>query len=262
MLSRFRFARWILAFTVLATGAYMTAPPARAQATIDPDARSVLTSMSGYLGGLKSFSVDYTAVDEVVTREGQKLQFLHSGTITVQRPDRLHAIRRGAAGVAELFLDGKHLILSSKDAGAYLQFDASSIDSAVDVVHNFGFDAPGADLLVSKPLDSSQTDMSSGVHVGMTYIDGVKVHQLAFRGTDVDWQLWVTDGDRRLPVRYVITTKGMSGAPEFTLQLTHWNTAPPTDPAQFTFVPTADAKKLDPTAVTVNATDDLVIKGK
>jgi hypothetical protein len=255
----------LLAKTVLVTAVAalcVLAPSARAQPAFDADSQSVLAAMSRYLGGLRSFSADYAAIDEVVTTEGQKLQFLHSGEVLVQRPNKLYVIRRGAAGVAEMFLDGKTLTLYVKNANAYLQLDASSIDSAIDTVHNIGFDAPGADLLVSKPLDPSTTDATSGAHVGMTFIDRGEVHQLAFRGTDVDWQLWVTAGDKPLPLRYVVTTKKMTGAPEFTLQLRNWNTAPQIDPAQFKFSPPAGAKKLDPASVTVNALGDLTLKGQ
>ena len=177
------------------------APSARAQPAFDADSQSVLAAVSQYLGGLQSFSVDYAAVDEVVTTEGHKLQFLHSGEVLAQRPNKLYVIRRGAAGDAEMFLDGKTLTLYVKNANAYLQLEASSIDSALHVVHDIGFDAPGADPLVSKPLDPSTTDVTSGAHIGMTFIDGTEVHQLAFRGADVDWQLWVTAGDKPLPLR-------------------------------------------------------------
>src|SRR5258708_28355531 len=81
------------------------APGARAQSTIDPDAQGVLVAMSNYLGGLKTFSVEFFAADEIVTPEGQKLQFLNSGQIAAQRPDKLYARRQGAAGTTELFLD-------------------------------------------------------------------------------------------------------------------------------------------------------------
>ena len=70
--------------------------------------------MSNYLGSLKSFSVEYAAADEVVTPAGEKLQFLNSGDITVQRPNKLYAIRKGAAGNSEIILDGKTLALFSK----------------------------------------------------------------------------------------------------------------------------------------------------
>ena len=67
-----------------------------------------------------------------------------------------------------------------------MKLDASSIDAAIAVLYKLGADAPGADLLASKPLDSSTTDTTSGAHVGMTFIDGIEVHQLAFRGADAD----------------------------------------------------------------------------
>ena len=123
-------------------------------------------------------------------------------------------------------------------------------------------DAPGADLLASKPLDSSTTDITSGAHVGMTFIDGIEVHQLAFRGADVDWQLWVMAGDKPRPLRYVITTKSISGAPQYTLELRNWKITPQIDPARFVFTPPQGAKQLDPASVTVNALGDLTIKGK
>ncbi len=218
--------------------------------------------MSNYLGGLKRFAVEYAASDEIVTPEGQKLQFLHSGEITIERPNRLHAVRKGAAGIAEIFLDGKKLFLYGKSANVYLQLDAATIDAAVNAVHKLGFDAPGADFLAAKPLDSSTTDTISGTHVGMTFVDGVEVHQLAFRGKDVDWQLWVTTGDKPLPVRYVVTTKWFTGSPQYTLDMRKWNTAPQTDAARFSFVPPAAARMLDPASVEVSAIGDIVIKGK
>jgi hypothetical protein len=257
-----RFSKTVLVSGVLGLCVFVLAPSARAQNAVTADARSVLAAMSNYLGGLQSFSVEYSSVDEVVTPKGQKLQFLHSGEIMVQRPDKLYAIRRGAAGSAEVFLDGKGLTLFAKNANGYLQIDAASIDAAIDAVHKIGFDAPGADLLASKPLDSSTTDITSGAYIGETFIDGVEVHQLAFRGANVDWQLWVTAGDKPLPLRYVITSKRVTGSPQYTLELRNWNTAPQIDPARFTFVAPQGAKKLDPTSVKVNAIGDMTIKGK
>jgi hypothetical protein len=255
---------FIKAVSVAAVGVFVLAlpPSAGAQNVVDADAQSVLASMSHYLGGLKNFAVEYAATDEIVTPQGQKLQFLHSGEMVVERPDKFFASRKGATGTAEMFLDGKSLTLFAQEANAYLQFDAPSISAAIDVVHKLGFDAPGADFLDPKPLDASTADITSGAHIGMTTIDGTEVHQLAFRGVDVDWQLWVTAGDKPLPLRYVITTKSVSGAPQYTLQLRNWNTAPQINSARFTFVPPEGARKLDPGSVSVNEIGDMTIKGK
>jgi hypothetical protein len=260
------FAFWLsrstLVSAIVGLCALASPPSARSQQAVDPDAQRVLAAMTDYLGGLKSFSLEYAAADEIVTPEGQKLQFLHSGELTMERPNRFHAVRKGAAGIAEIFLDGPKLFLYGKSLNAYLQLDASSVDAAIDVVHKLGFDAPGADFLASKPLDASTTDMIGGTHVGMTFVDGMEVHQLAFRGKDVDWQLWVTAGDKPLPVRYVVTTKWFTGSPHIILEMRKWDTAPQKEAAQFTFVKPQGATKLDPASVAVNGIGDMTIKGK
>ena len=130
------FTKAVLVYAAAGLCGVALAPSVRAEGAVDPDAQRVLTAMSNYLGALKSFSVEYSAVDEIVTPEGQKLQFLHSGEITVQRPDKLYVIRRGAAGIAEVFIDGHGLTLYGKQANTYLQLDASGIDAAIDAVHN------------------------------------------------------------------------------------------------------------------------------
>ena len=118
--------RRVAPLTALVLAWVLAAPAAPlAQGGMDADSRAVLAAMSAHLGGLRSFSVDYAAVDEVVTTDGQKLQFLHSGSLMAQRPDRMHAVRRGAAGTAELVLDGTSLVMFGRDANAYLRLPAS-----------------------------------------------------------------------------------------------------------------------------------------
>ena len=52
-------------------------------------------------------------------------------------------------------------------------------------------------------------DLGSGV------INGVECDYLAFRTEDVDWQIWVEDGERALPRKVVITFKDQPGYPQF-----------------------------------------------
>lgn len=220
--------------------------PIFAQDAIEADASTVLAEMSNYLGSLPRFSVDYDVGADIVSYEGQKLQFVSSGTVTVQRPDKLHASRKGAVADVELVLDGKMLSLFGNNLNAFYQVPAATIDEAIDILRNdVGFDAPGADLLVAKPLQQTETDATSGTHVGMTFFNGVKVHHLAFRGRDVDWQLWVSDGEKPLPVKYIITSKWVSASPEYSIVFRNWNTAPSIADRAFVFVPAKDAKRLE-----------------
>lgn len=238
----------ITAVTALASMAQVAT--AAAQAAIDADAKKILTAMSDYLGGQERFSVEFEADIDVLTKNGQKLKFISTGDIVAERPGKFHGSRKGAAADVEIILDGSSVTIYGKRLNAYAQFPATTIQEAVDLIRSeIGFDAPGADLLLENPLNNESTDTTSGEHVGMTEIGGVSVHHLAFRGEGVDWQVWVQDGDAPLPLRYVITSKWMTGAPEFSLQLSNWNTSPSVDPNMFSFSPPSDARKLSSFAV-------------
>jgi hypothetical protein len=212
---------------------------------LDEDAQTILTAMKDYLAGLQTFSAHFEADVDVVTFDGEKLKFTSSGELVVERPDKLHVKRHGAFVASEFIVDGTNLSIYVEALEGYIQFPATSIDEAVVVLRdNTGFEAPGADLLLSDPLNTEATDIKSGAHVGMATIDGVLTHHLAFRNAQVDWQLWVQDGDQPLPVKYVITSKWVTGAPEYVLNLSNWNLSPSIDPALFTFTPPEGAKEL------------------
>jgi hypothetical protein len=61
----------------------------------------------------------------------------------------------------------------------------------------------------------------------------------------VDWQIWIEDGERPLPRRYLITTKWMTGAPQFGVELNDWNVSPQIDDKTFVFEAPAGARKVD-----------------
>ncbi len=59
--------------------------------------------------------------------------------------------------------------------------------------------------------------VSSGYY-GTAYVGGIECHYLSFRSTKVDLQLWVKVGDEPLPMKYVITSKWITGAPQYSVQ--------------------------------------------
>lgn len=219
-------------------------------AMLDQDTTKILTDMSLYMSTLTAFTVDYDASTDVTTPHGQKLKLARSGGISVNRPGQFRVTSHGAMADMEFILDGAQLTLYGKRVNGYLQLPATTIDEGIEVVRDqIGFDVPGADLFSNAPLDSKATDLRSGVHVGMTTIGGETVHHLAFRGDAVDWQLWVKDGDAPMPVKYVITSKLLAGAPEYSVLLSNWNITPQTDAASFTFTPPSGAVELTSIAI-------------
>ncbi len=220
--------------------------PAQSQ-TLDPQATEVLQFMSDYLARTKAFSVNADVDFEVMARTGQKLQFSSYATVVMQRPTGLHIQRRGPLADAEIFFNGSQISLFGRRINAYTQFPLSgTIDDAIRTVETeTGLPFPGADLLFSNPYAVLSEGVESSTYLGTAYIDGVEVHHLAFRGADVDWQLWVQTGDRPLPMKYVITTKWLTGAPQYEIRLRDWNTNPQIATDRFTFTAPAGASQLE-----------------
>ena len=233
-------------FTALAC-AFIVAPGAHAQ-----DAAKILKAMSDYVTAQKSISISFDSDIEVVTSDLQKIQFTSSGQVLLNRPDKIRVTRTGGYADVELVFDGKTVTLLGKNVNAFAQADApGTVDQLIDGIRDqYNVSMPGADLLLSRVYDELTTDVLDAKHIGQGVIDGVDCEHLAFRGPDVDWQLWVETGARPIPHKYVITSKHVTGAPQYTLRVKEWKTDAPAGADAFVFKPPADAKKVEFAALT------------
>lgn len=241
-------------------GMALTVSAASAESTIEPAADALLRGMTDELKGLKSFTADYDVDNEIITKEGQKIQFSASGKIAVTRGAGFMITRQGPYANAQMTFDGKVISLYGKDLNVYAQLESPgpSFEEAVEEFHAAtGLDAAGADLLAADPYARFTEDVVEGHVVGIAYIDGQKCEHLAFRTDTVDWQIWISTGERKLPVKYVITTKWVTGAPQYTLRLKNWDTGN-VDAKLFAFKPPADAKKIE--EIRADAIGDLTLE--
>jgi len=224
-------------------------PPATAQPSreIDPQADKALRQMSDYISSLRSFRVQSTATDEVVLRSGEKRQQVSQSRITVERPNKVRSDRVGPRGDLVFRYDGKIFSLVGNRTGYYATAPAPpTIDAAVTALRSrLGLEIPAADLLLIKPYESLMEDTRSGSYVGIEPIEGVATHHLAFRGSEVDWQIWIQDGPQPLPRRFVITSKNEPGQPEFTVELSHWEPQMQVAGNTFTFQPPPGGTRID-----------------
>jgi hypothetical protein len=227
---------------------------------INPDADEILKSMSNFLAGTKAFSVSADISNEVITQQGQKLQLNAHSNALIDRPSHFHATRQGRFSDAELFYDGNKLSLYGKTLNAYVQKEvAGTIDDAINTLErDAGFSMPGADLLLSDPYTALTSGVTSSGYYGKAYVGGVECHHMAFRKADVDWQIWVKAGDEPFPMKYVITTKLTTGAPQYSVQMSNWNTKPVIAADQFTFVVPKGAENLK--ALPVDETGEITLK--
>jgi hypothetical protein len=235
--------RWGTAVLVVST---IVLGASLAQAQGD-DARAILKAMSEYVAAQKSVSLAYDSDIEVVTPELQKIQFTSSGQMQFNRPDKVHATRTGGYSDVEFFFDGRTFTVYGKNLKAFAQAQSpGSIDDVVGKLRSdYSVEAPGADLLLSSVYEKLMEDVIDAKHIGLGVIDGVECEHLAFRTPDVDWQVWIETGARPIPRKYIITSKAVTGAPQYTLRIRDWRTDASVAADAFTFKSPAGAKKVD-----------------
>jgi hypothetical protein len=233
------------------------APGPAVPVNVDPKADQLLHQMSDFLGGLKRFSVQTENSLEVILQSGQKIQYDNPARLLVQRPDKLMASREGDIVNQELYYDGKNLTLYDMTSKFYATVEApGTIDETIDFARNYmDLYAPGGDLIYSDAYTILSEDVVSGTYIGQSVVNGVMCHHLAFRNTEVDWQIWIDTGDKPLPRKFIVTTKWMTGAPQFTLVTKNWNMSPDIVKNAFTFGPPAGARQIDFISLTGGGTD-------
>jgi hypothetical protein len=87
-------------------------------------AKRLLKAMSDYLAAQKALSFDYDVTLELVSTQQQKIGLASSGTLTLNRPDKLHLTRTGGFANVEMVFAGKTLTLLGKNTNLYTQVEA------------------------------------------------------------------------------------------------------------------------------------------
>ena len=231
--------------------------PGHAQpAGIDPQAEKLLRRMSDYLASRQQFTLKAESTLEVVLTSGQKLQFASPASASVWRPNKLRADRKGDIVNQEFFYDGKNLTLFNPKENLYATAAAPpTIDEMLDFAREkLDVIAPGAEILYGNAAERMLKVTTSGFVVGPSVVGGVKSTHLAFRGAEVDWQIWIEDGAKPLPRKFVLTSKKVAGEPQFTVLIRSWDLTPKLTDQMFTFTPPKGAKKIEFLQLTAEAT--------
>ncbi len=213
---------------------------------IGANADRVLHQMSDYLNALEQFTIHLENSVDTLLETGQKIQLGRSVDVSIKRPNRLRADINGDIFDQELFYDGKSVTLYGKKVNYYATAKApENIESALDYAEqSFGLVAPAADLIYRNSYDILTKDIYSGGYVGLSTVSGVECHHLAFRGKETDWQIWIENSKTPLPRKFIITSKWLAGAPQFTALLTDWNVSAQLKESLFIFLAPDKAEEI------------------
>ena len=230
---------------------------ARAAATapstprVDPDAMQALQKMSAFLSGLNSFQLQSQTSLDVVTMQGQRLQLDGVTTYKVRRPNGFVITVDSDLKQRTFVYDGKSFTIVAPKLGYYATAAAPpTIRETLQRINDrFGVQLPLEDLFRWNDPSSAaaREQITSAFKVGTATLDGVETDQYAFRQGDVDWQVWIQQGDQPVPRKVVIVDRTDPANPGYTARLT-WTLNPGLTDADFAFRPDPGMKPIRFTA--------------
>jgi len=220
---------------------------AESSSVIEPKAMDALQKMGAFLQTLKAYEVSFKVSKDEVLDSGQKVMVDGTSELKVQRPDRLHFSTKidEAHRDLQFFYDGKTFTIYGNTNKFFASAPApATIHELLDVAEErYDIELPFRDLFSWGTDSADVAAIQSAIYIGPTKIDGVLCDHFAFRNADVDWQIWIQQGETPLPRKLVITTMDEEGHPQYVSNMS-WNLSPKINSTAFTFVPPKDAHKI------------------
>ena len=156
----------------------------------------------------------------------------------VKRPNKLRAARVGGLMDQRFFYDGKTLTLYNPGEKVYATEAApDTVERMIDFAREtVGILLPAADLLYRNAFPLLVQDVTLAAVVGKTVVGGSSRSPAVHR-PGVDFQIWIAEGKRPFPRRYVVTETDTPERLSITTVLSDWKSDAAVDNAQFNFVP-------------------------
>jgi hypothetical protein len=245
--------RWVAASAIAALAlspALAATKPAATAANpagpaLDPEAKAAIDRMGAYLRTLKTFEVTATGFSEDVLESGQKVTMPGTLTYAVATPDKMFAEIANDRTLRRFYFDGSKVTIDAPRHKLYTDAPLKgTINTLIDVAdQKYGIAFPLQDLFTwgnpARPVPAP----TSGFKVGPETVGDTKVDHYAFRQPGVDWQVWIAQGDKPLPLRIVMTNRDDPAKPQYAADLA-WKTGVTFAPDRFTFAPPAGAARI------------------
>jgi hypothetical protein len=216
--------------------------------TVEPDAVQALKDMSAYLATLQTFEVRADTTRDLVSGNGQRVQLSGVSNYKVRRPNSFVIDVATDYKQRRFYYDGKQFTVFAPQLDYYATAAAPpTILQTIDAIESrYGIDLPLDDLFRwNDPSGVQVSNLTSGYYIGPSTIDGVATDHYAFRedARNVDWEIWIQQGDQPLPRKLVIIDRSDDARPAYTARLS-WTLNPTLAADAFTFRPGPNAKQI------------------
>src|SRR5215471_18756691 len=218
--------RFLTVFVALFLGVTVSLAFSWAAIESKPDGRAMVMKMADYLAKSPAWSVTVHTAYDAVQPDGFKVEWNEMRKVTLKRPDGLRVESERSDGARSLVLfDGKTITSFDESGRVYAQtpHPGTVNDAVVYFVHDLGMRLPLAVMLTDRlPAELGQR-VQAVKYVEKTVTLGEPADHIAAKTPTVDFQVWIAEGDRPLPLRVVLTYKHSRGQPQFRAEFSDWN---------------------------------------
>ena len=237
----------LLLMAAAMTGAKADALTLEERAASTLEALEILKRSAEFVAQTKEFGIIMDVGYDVVQESGQKIEFGGRRRLTIRRPDHARVdivSRNGQQG--SVYYDGQAISVFNEAENAYAQvMRPGGIGPAFQYLsEEFDVPMPLREFLAGDSVEILTDGIEAAAYVEESVIADQRYDHLAFRNDQVDFQVWIAQGDAPLPKRVVISYRHARGQPQFWAQFQDWDLSPKVSDSLFDFAPPEGAEEI------------------
>lgn len=212
-----------------------------------PDGRQIMMRMADYLSKASALSFTLHTAYDAVQQDGSRIEWNETRAVTLSRPGLLRVDSERSDGNRSLLVfNGKEVTTFDEQARVYAQSShPGTVDEAVIYfLRDLKMRLPLAILLLQRLPTELQQRVESVEYVERSVTLGAPAFHIVGKTATVDFQLWIAEGDRPLPLHAVLTYKDAPGQPQFRAQFSDWQLDVKPPDSLFTFTPPSGVNKI------------------
>ncbi|WP_299592658.1 DUF2092 domain-containing protein [uncultured Microbulbifer sp.] len=197
-------------------------------------AYNALDAMGKTLASQNKLAYDVTMVTDVVAEKGKNVPVKGTAQVRFERPNHLYVDLKTDTMERQFFHDGNQFTVIAKKEGYYGQLPATdpTRKTLITAAQKYGLEVPLVDLLEWGTSKAPKVELESARLVEETTLDGQPVEHWALRGKELEWEIWITKGEQRLPLKLTTTNYHLPEKPKFVANI-QWHKADAVNSAMF-----------------------------
>lgn len=232
-----------LVLSVLGTNAVFSADETALQ---DAKAVEVLKSMAAHTAAMDQFVITGEVIADARLDAGLVVSNPGEITVKIDRPDYLHLDVFDGLYERHIYLNKGQLTVFGTETNFYAHaaVPAEIEEGMLFALEKLDVEAPLGELFFA---ETSLAMLLGGTEVmyltDKSRVNGVDCHHIVVRGSEVDVQFWVEEGENPVPRKMLMTMKWESGSPRYSAVL-NWEPVEAFEAATFDFKPPEGAMEI------------------